>query len=272
VSRRSAHEARAGEVVWLTLDLLILLWAGGVAAGEVKVAKGSTRSGHHLLEFLLLLVPEAILLIIVALVVVVLLGIVLLVGGRVEFVSLEAVDDEVGGVTALKTAPKWSSPLLAELVQAQNFLANKAISSSRMFSYCSSEVTPKEDKVNSKANEIVVLVGLASWSPTWALVIKVLLVREASELGRPFLDNSWDFNLLNSFSMSRVAKSAYSSKAVIFMPQIWSSSAYNNCLARSLSEYVRGPQERKLLIMDSNLAKQSSKSDITYYKYLYAKT
>jgi hypothetical protein len=44
------------------------------------------------------------------------------------------------------------------------------------------------------------------------------------------------FNLLNSFSVSRVAKSADSSKVAIFMPHIESSRAYNNCLARSLSE------------------------------------
>jgi hypothetical protein len=33
-----------------------------------------------------------------------------------------------------------------------------------------------------------------------------------------FLDSSCDFSLLNSFSVSRVAKSANSSKAVIFIP------------------------------------------------------
>jgi hypothetical protein len=36
--------------------------------------------------------------------------------------------------------------------------------------------------------------------------------------------------------MSRVAKSVDSSKTVIFMPQIESSRAYSNCLARSLLE------------------------------------
>jgi hypothetical protein len=49
-----------------------------------------------------------------------------------------------------------------------------------MLSYCSLEVVAKEDKANSKVDEIVVLVGLASWPPTGALVIKDLLVREAS--------------------------------------------------------------------------------------------
>jgi hypothetical protein len=48
-----------------------------------------------------------------------------------------------------------------------------------MLSYCSLEATVKEDKGNSKADEIV-LVGLASWPPTQALVIKALLVKEAS--------------------------------------------------------------------------------------------
>jgi hypothetical protein len=35
-----------------------------------------------------------------------------------------------------------------------------------MLSYCSSETADKEDKANSKADEIVVLVGLALWPPT----------------------------------------------------------------------------------------------------------
>jgi hypothetical protein len=38
----------------------------------------------------------------------------------------------------------------------------------------------KEDKENTKVDEIVVLVGLASWPPARALVIKALLVKEAS--------------------------------------------------------------------------------------------
>jgi hypothetical protein len=59
-----------------------------------------------------------------------------------------------------------------------------------MLSYYSSEAADKEDKANSKADEVVVLVGLASWPPTRALVIKDLLVREALELERPFLDSS----------------------------------------------------------------------------------
>jgi hypothetical protein len=69
------------------------------------------------------------------------------------------------------------------LCKAQNFLASKAISSSRRLSNCSTEATAKEDNANSKADEIVVFMGLASWPPTRALVIKVLLVREAPWLG-----------------------------------------------------------------------------------------
>jgi hypothetical protein len=49
-----------------------------------------------------------------------------------------------------------------------------------MLSYCSSEAVAKEDKANSKADETVVLVGLASLPPTRALVIKALLDKEAS--------------------------------------------------------------------------------------------
>jgi hypothetical protein len=124
-----------------------------------------------------------------------------------------------------------------------------------ILSYCSSKAAAKEDKHNSKADEKVVLVGLALLAPTRALEIKALLVREASWLGRPFLDSSWDLSLLNSFSVSRVAKSADYSKAVIFIPQTESSRAYSNCLARSLSKYARGAQEYKLLMIDSNLTK-----------------
>jgi hypothetical protein len=42
VSWRLAHEAKAGEVTWLALVLLIILWAGGVITREVKVTEGST--------------------------------------------------------------------------------------------------------------------------------------------------------------------------------------------------------------------------------------
>jgi hypothetical protein len=62
---------------------------------------------------------------------------------------------------------------------AQNFFASKAISSSKMLSYYSSEAAAREDKVNSKESEMV-LVRLVSWPPTQALVIKGLLVKEAS--------------------------------------------------------------------------------------------
>jgi hypothetical protein len=201
----------------LALDLLILFWARGIITQELKVEQGSTCSGHDLLELLfLLLVSKAVLLLVVAFVVVVVpVGVVVLVGG-VQLLPLEAVGDEVGGVTALKAALGDHLLFLQNLCKAWNFLASKAISSSWMLPYCSSEAIAKEDRVNSKADEIV-LVGSASWPPTWALVIKTLLVREASWLGRPLRNNSWDIILLKKY-VSKVAKSAYFSKAVIFIP------------------------------------------------------
>jgi hypothetical protein len=122
---------------------------------------------HDLLELLfLLLIPEAVLLLIVALDVgVVPVGVVVLVGG-VKFLPLGAVRDEVGGITAFKAAPGNLLLSLWNLCKAQNFLANRTISSSGMLSYCSSEAMAIEDKANSKVDEAVVLVGLASWPPT----------------------------------------------------------------------------------------------------------
>jgi hypothetical protein len=178
-----------GEISLLALDLLILLWAGGVITWEVEVAQDSTRSGHDLLELLiLLLISEVILLVVTLVAGVVLIVVVVLVGG-VELLPLGPVNDEVSGVAALKVAHRWSPPLLVELVQCSE-LPHGATSSSGVLLYCSSEPATKEDKVNSKADETVVLVGLASWLPTRALVIKVVLVREASWFGRPFLDSS----------------------------------------------------------------------------------
>jgi hypothetical protein len=119
VSRRFAHEAKAGEVACLVLGLLILLWAGGAVAGEDEVAEGSTRLGYHVLE--LLLVPKAVLLLALALVagvVPVVVIVLVLVGGGAELLSLGAIDDKVSGVAALKTTSRWSPPLLAELVQS----------------------------------------------------------------------------------------------------------------------------------------------------------
>jgi hypothetical protein len=49
VSQWLTHEAKADEVVCLALGPLILLEAGGVITGEVEVAEGCTRLGHHLL-------------------------------------------------------------------------------------------------------------------------------------------------------------------------------------------------------------------------------
>jgi hypothetical protein len=225
VPRRLAHEAKAGKVARLVLGPLILLGAGGVIAGEVKVTEGHTCSEHHLLELLLLLVPEVVLLLALT-----------LVPGVVPVVVVYLLEESnffLLGQSVMKwvVSPHSKQPIgdlllsLRNLCNVQNFLASRTISSSEMLLYCSSEVVHKEDKVNSKADESVVLVGLATWPPTWAPVIKTLLEKKASWLGRPFLDNSWDFNLLNNFSVSRVAKSANFSKAVIFMPHIESSRA-----------------------------------------------
>jgi hypothetical protein len=68
---------------------------------------------------------------------------------------------------------------LRNLCKARNFLTSRTILSLGMLSYCSSEVATRDDKVNSKEDEIV-LMGLASWPPTRALLIKALLEREAS--------------------------------------------------------------------------------------------
>jgi hypothetical protein len=118
VSRRLAHEAKAGEVVCLTLGLLILLWARGVITGEVKVAEGGTCSGHHLLELLLLLVPETVLLLAIALIAGVIPVVVVVLVGGVKLLPFGTVGDEVGGVTALEAAHRWSPPLLVESVQS----------------------------------------------------------------------------------------------------------------------------------------------------------
>jgi hypothetical protein len=116
VPRRLAHEAKGSEVAHLALGPLILLGVGGVVTGE-EVAEGGTRSGHHLLKLLLrLLVPEAVLLLALALVAGVISVVVVVLVGGVDLLSLGAVGDEVGGVTALEAAPRRS--LLVEPVQS----------------------------------------------------------------------------------------------------------------------------------------------------------
>jgi hypothetical protein len=139
VLRQLAHEAKAGEVARLALGLLILLGAGGVVAGEVEVTEDGTRSGRHLLE--LLLVPEAVLLLALVLVAGVVPVVVVVLVRGIELLPLGAVDDEVGDVAALEAAPRRHPSLLAE-------------------------VAHKEEKADSKANESLVLVGLATWPPT----------------------------------------------------------------------------------------------------------
>jgi hypothetical protein len=105
VLRRLAHEAKTDEVICLTLGPLILLRAGGVITGEVEVAEGCTRSGHHLLE-LFLLVPEAVLLLALALIARVIPVVVVVLVRGVKLLPLGEVGDEVNGATALEAAPR----------------------------------------------------------------------------------------------------------------------------------------------------------------------
>jgi hypothetical protein len=58
-----------------------------------------------------------VLLLVVAFTIVVPLGVVILVEGEAKLLPLGAVSDKVGGVAALKTAPRLSPSLLVELVQ-----------------------------------------------------------------------------------------------------------------------------------------------------------
>jgi hypothetical protein len=178
VSRRLAHETKAGEIARLALGPLILLGAGGVIAGEVEVAECCTCSGHHLLE-LLLLVPEAVLLLALALVAGVIPVVVVLLIGGVKLLPLGAVGYEVCGVAALEAVPRRPPPLLVESVQRAKLPRQQGDLVVGMLSYCSSEAAHKKDKANSKADESVLLVGLATWPPILVLVTKDLLVREA---------------------------------------------------------------------------------------------
>jgi hypothetical protein len=93
-------------------------------------------------------------------------------------------------VTKWVVLPHSKQPLgdllsLQNMCKAWNFLAIRAILSSGMLSYYSLEAKAKEDKANSKAVETVVLVGLASWPPTRALLIKVLLEEKHDDLDEP---------------------------------------------------------------------------------------
>jgi hypothetical protein len=121
VSRWLAHEAKADEVARFALGPLILLGARGVIAGEVEVTEGDTRSGCHLLKLLLVIVPKAILLLALALVAGVVLVVVVILVGGVKLLPLGAVGDEVGGVTALKAAPRRPPPLLTEPMQSSEY-------------------------------------------------------------------------------------------------------------------------------------------------------
>jgi hypothetical protein len=92
---------------------------------------------------------------------VILIVVVVLVRG-VKLLPLGAVGDEVGGVTALEAAPRRPPPLVAEPVQSSKLSHQQGDLVVGMLSYCSSEAAHKEDKANFKADESVVLVGLAT--------------------------------------------------------------------------------------------------------------
>jgi hypothetical protein len=121
--------------------------------------------GHHLLE-LLLLVPEVVLLLAFALVTRVIPIVVVVLIGGVELLPLAAIGDEVGGVAALEVALDDLLLSLQNMCKVQNFFISRAISSSGLLSYCSSEGVAKEEKTNSKSDESIVLVGLATCPPT----------------------------------------------------------------------------------------------------------
>jgi hypothetical protein len=118
--------------------------------------------------------PKAVLLTLALVTRVVSVVVVVLIRG-VELLLVGVVGDEVGGVAHSKQPLGDLLLSLRNLCKAHNFLASRMISSSGMLSYCLSEAVAKEDKTNSKADESIVLVGLASWPPTRVLKIRALL-------------------------------------------------------------------------------------------------
>jgi hypothetical protein len=114
------------------------------------------------LELLLLVVVSEAVLLVIALAIVVLLGVVILVGGEVELLPLGVIGNEVGGIATLEAAPRRSPPLLAELVQGMelscqqgNLIIWDALV--LLIRRCN-----QRDIANFKADETVMLVGLAS--------------------------------------------------------------------------------------------------------------
>jgi hypothetical protein len=115
VQWRRAHEAKAGEVTRLALGPLILLGAGGVVAGEVKVAEGGTCSRHHLL----LLVPDVVLLLAVTLVtgVVPVVVVVLLIRSAYKEDKANSNVDESVVLVGLATWPSTWAPVIKALLE-----------------------------------------------------------------------------------------------------------------------------------------------------------
>jgi hypothetical protein len=226
VSWGFAHEAKSGEVALLALDLLILFWARGVVTQEVEVAQGSTRLGHDLLG-LLLLVTEEVLLLVVVLTVVVSDGVVVLVGG-VKFFPLEAVGDEVGAVATLEAALRWSPPLLTKLVQ--------------------------DVKLSCQQGNLIIRDAL------------ILLIKSCNQRRQDKLQRRWDSVdgvsiMATNMSTSNQSFTSKRSKVSKFFQSSYFHTLHmiiksiKHLLARSLSEYTRETQERKLPTMNSNIAK-----------------
>jgi hypothetical protein len=114
--------------------------------------------------------------------VVILIGLFILVG-VVVLLPLRAVDDEVSGVTALEAAPRVlgaSPPLLPKHEHRPKFPCKQGnlIIRNALILLIRSCRKRRQSK-HSRGGEML-FVGLASWTPTRALVIKALLLKEAS--------------------------------------------------------------------------------------------
>jgi hypothetical protein len=122
----------------------------------------------------------------VILLLIVILGVILIVVVTLVVVDillpLGVVGDEVGGVTTLEVVPGVSgvsSPLLLRLVHHPKFPCKQSNLTVENALVLLIKSAARADKANYKEDEMV-LVALVSWPPTQALVIKALLVNEAS--------------------------------------------------------------------------------------------
>jgi hypothetical protein len=231
VPQRSSlgHEAQPGEVAFLLLvvDLLILFWTWWVFVWEVEVAQCCTCSGHDLHDVLFLLISEAILLLVVVLVVVIILV------GVVVLLPLRAVNDKVGGVAALEAAPGVlgvSSPLLPKLVHHLKFLYKQGnlIIKNALVLLIRSYSNIRQNKLQKTWDSVG---GVSIMATNTSTSNKNFTSKVSIMIRMTFMRQFMRPKLAKQFSVSKVAKSAYSFKALIFIPHTWSSRAYNNYLA-----------------------------------------